>query len=215
MPVSAVANLQDAKAAYWLGSQAKEFVVMPSGEVGSIGVFGAHEDLSQALETAGVKVSLVSAGKYKTEGNPFEPLSEEARAALQDSVNGYYDMFTKAVARGRSSDSQSVKDGFGQGRMVSANKAVKMGMADRVATLDQTLARLGARTAMPNSNAAAALPNGAEVVAVETAPAIVESSEAAIPPSVSPAEHLPELHGESEQSKRNAALLAQISLLES
>lgn len=148
-PVTAVANTQAASAAYWLGSQAKEFVVTPSGEVGSIGVFGAHEDMSQALDKAGVKVSLVSAGKYKTEGNPFEPLSEEARAALQDSVNTYYDMFTRAVARGRQSDPQSVTNGFGQGRMVSANKAVKMGMADRVATLDQTLARLGARTPMP------------------------------------------------------------------
>jgi capsid assembly protease len=150
-PVTAVANAQAASAAYWLASQAKELVVTPSGQVGSIGVFGAHQDMSKALESEGVKVSLISAGKYKTEGNPFEPLSEEARAALQDSVNAYYDQFTKAVARGRSSDTQAVKDGFGQGRMVSAQKAVKMGMADRVATLDQTLARLGARTAMPKS----------------------------------------------------------------
>lgn len=154
-PVTAVANTQAASAAYWLGSQAKEFVVTPSGEVGSIGVFGAHEDMSQALDKAGVKVSLISAGKYKTEGNPFEPLSDEARAALQDSVNGYYDSFTRAVARGRQSDPQSVANGFGQGRMIPANKAVKMGMADRVATLDQTLTRLGARTPMPNSSAAA------------------------------------------------------------
>jgi len=154
-PVTAVANTQAASAAYWLGSQAKEFVVTPSGEVGSIGVFGAHEDMSQALDKAGVKVSLVSAGKYKTEGNPFEPLSDEARGALQDSVNSYYDMFTRAVARGRQSDQQSVQNGFGQGRMIPANKAVKMGMADRVATLDQTLARLGARTPMPGSAAKA------------------------------------------------------------
>lgn len=172
-PVTAVANSQAASAAYWLGSQAKEFVVIPSGEAGSIGVFGAHEDMSQALANAGVKVSLISAGKYKTEGNPFEPLSEEARGALQDSVNGYYDMFTKAVARGRNTDPQSVKDGFGQGRMVPANKAVKMGMADRVATMDQTLARLGAKTPMPQQmnaeggevlNANARLAANAEII---------------------------------------------------
>jgi signal peptide peptidase SppA len=157
-PVTAVANAQAASAAYWLASQAKELVVTPSGQVGSIGVFGAHQDMSKALESEGVKVSLISAGRYKTEGNPFEPLSDEARAALQDSVNAYYDQFAKAVARGRSSDPQAVKDGFGQGRMVSAQKAVKMGMADRVATLDQTLARLGARTAMPKSLKAEAEP---------------------------------------------------------
>ena len=170
-PVTAVANSQAASAAYWLGSQAKELVVTPSGEVGSIGVFGAHEDMSKALENAGVKVSLVSAGKYKTEGNPFEPLSEEARGALQDSVNNYYDMFTKAVARGRQTDQQSVKDGFGQGRMMPANKAVKAGMADRVATMDQTLNRLGARTPMPSgANAASAADAVDAAIAASAAP---------------------------------------------
>jgi signal peptide peptidase SppA len=154
-PVTAVANAQAASAAYWLASQAKELVVTPSGIVGSIGVFGAHEDMSEALASAGVKISLVSAGKYKTEGNPFEPLSEEARAALQADVNNYYEMFTKAVARGRNSDQATVKAGFGEGRMVSAAKAVKAGMADRVATLDQTLARLGASASMPKQKMAA------------------------------------------------------------
>jgi len=124
---------------YWLASQCSELVVTPSGQVGSIGVFAAHEDMSKAAEIAGYKISLVSAGKYKTEANPFEPLSDEARQALQSKVNDFYGDFTKAVARGRGVGVNEVRSGFGEGRMISAQQAVKEKMADRVATLDQTL----------------------------------------------------------------------------
>jgi len=145
-PIVAVANAQMASAAYFLGSQASELVSIPSGEAGSIGVFAAHEDVSQAAEKQGVKISLISAGKYKVEANPFEPLSEEARAALQEKVNNYYDMFVNAVARGRGATAEAVRNGFGQGRMLQAVPAQRANMVDRVQTMDRTLKRLGAKT---------------------------------------------------------------------
>jgi signal peptide peptidase SppA len=148
-PVVAVANSQAASAAYYLASQASDIVAIPSGEVGSIGVFAAHEDISKAAENQGVKVSLISAGKYKTEANPFEPLSEEARAALQDKVNNFYDMFVNAVARGRNTSPDAVRNGMGQGRMLQAEPARRAGMVDRVATFDRTLKRLGAKMKPP------------------------------------------------------------------
>ena len=152
--IVAVANSQAASAAYYLASQASEFVVTPSGEVGSIGVYAAHVDLSESMARDGAKVSLVSFGKYKTEGNPYEPLSEEARAMLQDRVNQFGVMFQAAVARGRNTDVANVAANFGQGRMLLANDAKKVGMVDRVATMDRTLRRMGARTrlrALPES----------------------------------------------------------------
>ena len=141
-PVIAVANARAASAAYWLASQASELVVTPSGEVGSIGVVGMHRDMSKALEQEGIATTLIAAGKYKTEGNPFGPLSEEARAAFQQTVDDAYGQFVSAVAVGRKVDEQQVRDGFGQGRMVGARAAVRQGMADRIATLDETVTRM-------------------------------------------------------------------------
>lgn len=139
----AVANTMAASAAYWLASAADQFAVTPSGSVGSIGVFAAHEDLSKALETEGVKVSMISAGKYKTEGNPYEPLSDEAKASMQAMVDDYYGRFVKAVAANRGVSQAKVLGGFGQGRMALSSDALKEGMVDQVATLDQVLAKLG------------------------------------------------------------------------
>ena len=140
--IVAVANSLAASAAYWIASAADEVVITPSGEIGSIGVFAVHEDASKMLEEQGVEVTLISAGKFKTEGNPFEALSDEARDAIQARVDAYYDAFVKAVAKGRGASTREVRSGFGEGRVVGAKDAVAFGMADRVATFDETIARL-------------------------------------------------------------------------
>lgn len=140
-PVVAVANTTAASGAYWLASQADELWVTPSGSVGSIGVFTVHEDFSAFDARLGVKVTLISAGKYKTEGNPYEPLSEEARAAAQARIDTFYGMFVDDVAAGRRTDVAAVRDGFGQGRMELADAAVAAGMADRVGTIEDAIGR--------------------------------------------------------------------------
>lgn len=151
--ISAVSNCLCASAAYWLACQASEVVVSPSSLTGSIGVYGAHEDDSEMLATMGVKVTLISAGKYKVEGNSFEPLSDQARAAMQGQVDDFYGMFTKAVARGRGVAIKAVQNGFGEGRVMTAQDAVKSGLADRVATLDEVLAKYGVKQASGGSSA--------------------------------------------------------------
>jgi ClpP class serine protease len=93
-------------------------------------------------EKAGVKTTLVSAGKFKTERNPYEPLSEDAKAAMQEHVDEFYSMFVGAVAKGRGVTTAEVRSGFGQGRMVMAKAALEAGMVDKIATYDETLARL-------------------------------------------------------------------------
>jgi signal peptide peptidase SppA len=117
-PVTAIANTDAASAAYWLASQASELVVTPSGKVGSIGVFAAHDDISAAQEKLGVKTTLISAGDHKTEESPFEPLTQEARDAIQARVDGYYRMFVADVAKGRGVDVGAVEASYGQGRML-------------------------------------------------------------------------------------------------
>jgi len=142
--IVAVANATAASAAYWIASAATEFAVIPSGLVGSIGIFGVHIDESKLEEKIGIKTTLVSAGKYKTEGDSSLPLSEEARTAMQALVDEFYEMFVKTVARNRGVEVSAVREGFGEGRLVTARQAVKLGMVDRVATLEESLTRLGA-----------------------------------------------------------------------
>lgn len=141
--IVAVANSLAASAAYWIGSAASEMVMTPGGEVGSIGVYTVHQDYSEHLAKEGVKTTLIKAGKYKAEGNPFEPLSDDAKEALQKRVEEIYNSFVASVASGRGVSTSTVRSGFGQGRVVGAKEALDMKMVDRIETLQDTLARLG------------------------------------------------------------------------
>jgi capsid assembly protease len=142
-PIVAVASTAAASAAYWLAAQAHELVVTPSGEVGSVGVYTVHRDMSEAFEREGVRHTLVSAGSRKVEGNPYTALEPEAQAAMQQDVDDYYEMFVADVAKGRGVEMPSL-DGlaFGGGRSYLARRAVSMGLADKVATLPETIRRL-------------------------------------------------------------------------
>jgi len=144
-PIIAFANSMAASAAYWIATAADEIVVTPGGMVGSIGVLTSHSDISAYLEAVGEKVTLISAGEKKVDGNPFEPLSDEARADLQKSVDIYYASFVGAVAKGRGVTPAAVRNGFGEGGMVGGAEAVTLGMANRVGTLDVAVARAGSK----------------------------------------------------------------------
>ena len=141
-PVVAVANSLAASAAYWIGCSAGEFYVTPGGEVGSIGVWQAHFDYSKALEEEGVKPTLISAGKFKVEGNPYVPLDPEAQAFMQSRVDDYYNAFIKAVAKGRGVSVADVRDGMGEGRVLGADAALAAKMVDGIATFDDVLAKM-------------------------------------------------------------------------
>ena len=134
-----------ASAAYWIAASTSEIVSIPSGEVGSVGVFGVHIDESAALEMAGIKTTLITSTPEKAEGNPFEPLSDDARADMQKTVDRVYQAFLSDVARGRGIDVPTVREKFGRGRLIDARRARVNGMVDRIATFDQAVARLSTR----------------------------------------------------------------------
>lgn len=145
--VIAVAHGLMASAGYWLpASFADEIVSIPSGDAGSIGVFSVHKDLSEALAKEGIKITVIKSAKFKAEGNPFEPLSEEAEARLQARVDAADGQFYKDIARGRGIAVSEARAKFGEGRLMSAKEAKDAGLIDRIATMDQVISGLVGRS---------------------------------------------------------------------
>lgn len=167
-PIIAQVNSACFSAAYWLASACEEIIVTPGGQAGSIGVYSIHEDISKMLEMEGIKETLIYAGKFKVEGNPYEPLGDAAAEEIQRRVDQVAASFVRDVAAGRGVGEDFVNDRFGQGRFFGAAELVKRKMADRVATLDDTLERLGVepRPAIRRQNAsrAAALDAGKQKI---------------------------------------------------
>lgn len=128
-PVRAFVNGIAASAAYWLASQASTITLTPSGEVGSVGVLDLHADISKALDSAGVKITAVTAGEHKVERAPFTALTDDAKSHMQQGVTAWYGDFLSAIRRGRG-ERVRTDSNYGGGRMLSARTALALGMVD-------------------------------------------------------------------------------------
>lgn len=141
----AVSDTMIASAASWLFRQCDKVVVPRSGQIGSIGAYMLHQDISKMLDEWGIKLTFIYAGKHKVEGNPYEPLSDEARAYFQGEVDQIFNWFNADMARACDVTTKVVLDTFGQGRMFYGQAAVKIGLADQVSTFDAVIGRLQGR----------------------------------------------------------------------
>ena len=111
--------------ALWLAMQCQQFRATESASMGSIGVWCAYLDMSRQMDRDGVSIQEVSAGKYKTMGAYWKPLSKEERAMVQRSVDKIYGQFKEAVNTRR-----QVADEFMQGQIFDGPEAVNAGICD-------------------------------------------------------------------------------------
>ncbi|MFZ7309782.1 S49 family peptidase [Comamonas jiangduensis] len=142
-PIVAVADGMAASAAYLAASAADEVVLTNTSYVGSIGVVMRHVDLSRALANDGITVSHIFAGEHKIDGNPYQPLPDAVRAALQADIEGLYQMFVQAVAKHRGMSEQAVRDT--RAGVYRGVAAVAARLADRIGTVDAVVAELATR----------------------------------------------------------------------
>ena len=141
-PVYALARDAMCSAAYLIGSTADKVYATQTARVGSIGVVAMHTDASGKMEKEGLKPTFISAGKFKTAGNPYEKLEGEKLKYLQDSVDESYDMFINAVADARGIDKKAIRDT--EARVYGGKKAVEIGLADGIRTYESVLAEMSA-----------------------------------------------------------------------
>lgn len=153
-PVKAVATSMAASAAYWVATQASEFIVNPSAQIGSIGVYSVYTDTSRADENAGIEHTVIRSAANKARPSGYEALDDKAREIMQESVNDIHRQFAAAVAEGRGVSVEHVEANFGGGKTFLGSKAVALGMADRLGTLDEVVSQLantGGVPTRPNS----------------------------------------------------------------
>ncbi|QND44193.1 prohead protease [Providencia phage vB_PreS-PatoteraRojo] len=131
-PSLAVVDSNCYSAAYALASAAGKIAVTPSGGAGSIGVVAMHIDMSEMLDNIGIKISLIKSGEHKTDGSPFEPLSDSAKKSWQESVDTMRTEFVDLVAENRNLDPKVVRDT--EAECYSAKDAQALGLIDEVAT---------------------------------------------------------------------------------
>ena len=150
-PIVAQVDYLASSGAYWIAvAAAHEIVTSLSGMTGSIGVVMAYESRARQMDAEGIDVEFITAGKYKAELNGVDPLTDGARDHLQGTAHYFYKQFAGAVANARGASVADVMNSYGEGRVLSAEAALKANMVDRIASMSETLERLS----RPQSRAA-------------------------------------------------------------
>ncbi len=138
-PVLAYCDELCASAAYALATVANAGIFLPAGGVaGSVGVLSMHMSVAKAMEYEGAEVTIARSGKRKAELNPYEPLTEEARAAMQSHVDTLAGQFAALVGTARGMKPKAVL--ALEGAVFMGKEAVEAGLADDVLSFEAVLA---------------------------------------------------------------------------
>ena len=142
-PVVAYVSSLAASAAYWIACAADEVVADRTAQLGSIGCVMVYVDRSKEQEAAGiVEREFVSS---KSPKKRLSPATKEGRAEVQARVDELAEIFIGEVAAFRGVDTATVEQDFGQGGTLMAEKAVAVGMADRLGSLSGVIKELSSR----------------------------------------------------------------------
>lgn len=129
-----------ASAAFWIASQGARITAGPTAEIGSIGTFAVVEDSSGLAEMEGIKVHVISTGKFKGEGIPGTQVTDEQLSTIQTRVDDINEHFLEAVSRGRNMTTGQVK-ALADGSVHIAEKALGLGLIDEVIMFDDVVTR--------------------------------------------------------------------------
>ncbi len=130
-PVVAICGTMATSAAYMTAVAADRIFVRGSTITGSVGVIMQWAQISDALNSLGIKVDQIKSGDLKAVPNPFEPLSEEGRRISQEMIDDSQKWFLGLVTERRKIDPASVP-GLTEGRVYTGRQAVDLKLVDQI-----------------------------------------------------------------------------------
>lgn len=127
-----------ASGGYYISSNASSIVAGPYTLTGSIGIFGMFPSFEGTAEKLALTFDTVKTNKMSDFGDVTRAMRPEEQALLQRYIEEGYDQFIGRVAEGRGMTKEQV-DSIGQGRVWLGQDAVKLGLVDKLGTLDTAI----------------------------------------------------------------------------
>jgi protease IV len=128
-----------ASGGYYIAAPADSIFAQPNTITGSIGVFTLIPDMQKFFNNKlGMTFDAVKTAPDADAGSIVQPLTPNQRRYFQESVDSIYHVFKTRVADGRNLDLVRV-DSIGQGRVWSGERALQLGLVDRIGGLQTAL----------------------------------------------------------------------------
>lgn len=143
-----------ASGGYYISANADRIFAEPNTITGSIGVFGMLPNMNQLGKNIGINAEQVKTHENASGYSVFEPIDENFKGFVLESIEKTYATFLKRVADGRKMTTAQV-DAIAQGRVWTGVDAHKLGLVDEIGGLDaaiQYAAKLGKTTSYRTEN---------------------------------------------------------------
>jgi protease IV len=124
-----------ASGGYYVSCKADEIYASPTSLTGSIGVIMSLFNVEGLSDKIGLKMRVISCGKFKEMGSPFREMTEEERAKFQGLVESAYARFKKVIAEGRGLSAEEA-DEVADGAVITPDEALKRKLIDKVDYLE-------------------------------------------------------------------------------
>lgn len=142
IPVVASIGAIGASGGYYIALGADSIFALPGSITGSIGVVMEFPEVSELMDRIGVDMQVLKSSEHKDAGSPFRPLSEVDRDLLGAVVADVYDQFVEVVALERDLSPEEVRN-VADGRILSGQQALSVGLVDRIGNAQDALAAVG------------------------------------------------------------------------
>jgi protease IV len=147
-PVVAVMDSVAASGGYATAVAADHIIARGNTITGSIGVIFQWPDVSQLMNSLGVKVEELKSGELKAEPNPFKPASEQAKAVAMQMIRDAYDWFVTLVAERRKLPIERVRL-LADGRVYTGRQALQEKLIDGIGGEDAAVHWLATAKKIP------------------------------------------------------------------
>jgi protease-4 len=125
--------------AYYVALAADEIVASPMSVTGSVGVVMYNVNLSGLMEKIGVANQTIRAGAHKDIGSPLRKMTPEEERILQEVINQMQDHFLALVRERRPGLTDDAVKTIADGRVLTADQALQLGLIDRIGYLQETI----------------------------------------------------------------------------
>jgi serine protease SohB len=150
LPVLAFVEDVGASGGYMLACAADEIICNDFSIVGSIGVVGASFGFHELMEKVGIERRLYTSGDRKAMLDPFLPEKPDDVKRIKAIQQDIHEHFIALVKERRGSRLNGSDKMLFSGEFWAAQKAIELGLADRVGDLRSTLReRYGEKVHMP------------------------------------------------------------------
>ncbi len=130
-PIVAEMGTVAASGGYMTAIAADHIVARRGTITGSIGVIFQSMNFNGTLEKLGVEPLTVKSGPLKAAPNPFEPVDDAAKTAMQGLISDMFDVFVGMVAERRDMPVATVKT-LADGRVYTGQQALANGLIDEI-----------------------------------------------------------------------------------